>query len=427
MELLWIFVAFFASVFLGVPIVAAIALTTLLGYVLLDVPFLTFITRTFGGIDSTPLLTLPFYVLAGELMYRGRIIEMLIRFVDGLIGWVRGGFAYVNVLVSMIFSGPSGSTVSDTAAVGSVMIPAMIRKGYDPDFAVAVTVASSTMAPLIPPSILMIVYAHIANISIGQLFLAGVIPGLFVALTVMLFVWAVVRVRGYRAREGRRPLKEIARAFVMSFDVIALPVVVVMGIRLGLFTPTEAAIVCVWLVAFSTIVVRRTVKLRDLPSILLSAAASSGMVMIIIGLSTPLGDALSRMDFQQSVQTLLMSVSSNRWVILGLMLGFIVLLGTVVEGTAICIMFAGVFSALGASLGFDPIHFGVLMVFAMIISSITPPVAISLFVAVAIARTTMRAVEGLIWLFMPALLLALLLTILFPDLVLWLPRQSTGR
>jgi len=148
MELLWIFIAFFASVFLGVPIVAAIALTTLLGYVLLDVPFLAFITRTFGGIDSTPLLALPFYVLAGELMYRGRIIEMLIRFVDGLIGWVRGGFAYVNVLVSMIFSGTSGSTVSDTAAVGSVMIPAMIRKGYDPDFAVAVTVASSTMAPL---------------------------------------------------------------------------------------------------------------------------------------------------------------------------------------------------------------------------------------------------------------------------------------
>ncbi|MFM7659939.1 MAG: TRAP transporter large permease [Betaproteobacteria bacterium] len=427
MELLWIFTAFFASVFLGVSIVAAIAATTLLGYALLDVPFLTFITRTFGGIDSTPLLTLPFYVLAGELMYRGRIIEMLIRFVDGLIGWVRGGLAYVNVLVSLIFSGPSGSTVSDTAAVGSVMIPAMIHKGYHPDFAVAVTVASSTMAPLIPPSILMIVYAHIANISIGQLFLAGVVPGLFVALTVIAFVWMVVRLRGYQAREGRQPWREIGRAFLLSFDVIALPLVVVLGIRVGLFTPTEAAIVCVWLVAFSTIVVRRTVKLRDLPSILLSAAASSAMVMIVIGLSTPLGDALSRMEFQSSVQSLLMSVSTNRWVILALMLGFIVLLGTVVEGTAICIMFAGLFSALGAKLGFDPIHFGVLMVFAMIISSITPPVAISLFVAVAIARTTMRQVEGLVWLFMPALLLALLLTMLFPDLVLWLPRQAAGR
>lgn len=427
MDLLILFAAFFASIFLGVTVTAAIALVTVIGFVLLDLPLLTLITRTFGGIDSTPLLTLPFYVLAGELMYRGGIIEMLIRFVDGLIGWVRGGLAYVNVLVSLIFSGPSGSTVSDTAAVGAVMIPAMIKKGYDADFAVAVTVASSTMAPLIPPSILMIVYAHIAQISVGQLFLAGVVPGLLVAICVIAFVWVVVRVRGYQAREARRPWREIGKAFLLSFDVIVLPLVVVLGIRFGLFTPTEAAIVCVWLVAFSTMVIRRTVKLPDIPGILLSAATSSAMVMIIIGLSTPLGDALSRMNFQDSVQAYLLSFSTDRWVILSLVLGFIVLLGTVVEGTAICIMFASVFSALGTSLGFDPIHFGVLMVFAMIISSITPPVAISLFVAVAIAKTSMRKVEGLIWLFMPALLLALLLTVLFPDLVLWLPRHSIGR
>ncbi|NDD11510.1 MAG: TRAP transporter large permease [Betaproteobacteria bacterium] len=427
MDLLILFAAFFGSIFLGLTVTAAIALVTVVGFGLLDVPLLTLITRTFGGIDSTPLLTLPFYVLAGELMYRGGIIEMLIRFVDGLIGWVRGGLAYVNVLVSLIFSGPSGSTVSDTAAVGAVMIPAMIKKGYDADFAVAVTVASSTMAPLIPPSILMIVYAHIAHVSIGQLFLAGVVPGLFVAICVIAFVWIVVRVRGYQAQEARRPWRETGKALLLSFDVIVLPLVVVLGIRFGLFTPTEAAIVCVWLVAFSTIVIRRTVKLRDIPGILLSAAASSAMVMIIIGLSTPLGDALSRMNFQDSVLAYLLSFSTDRWVILSLVLAFIVLLGTVVEGTAICIMFASVFSALGTSLGFDPIHFGVLMVFAMIISSITPPVAISLFVAVAIAKISVRKVEGLIWLFMPALLFALLLTVLFPELVLWLPRHSIGR
>lgn len=427
MELLVIFVAFFASIFLGVTVTAAIALTTVLAFGLLDVPLLAFITRTFGGIDSTPLLTLPFYILAGELMYRGGIIAMLINFVDGLVGWVRGGLAYVNVLVSLIFSGPSGSTVSDTAAVGAVMIPAMVRKGYDADFAVAVTVASSTMAPLIPPSILMIVYAHIAHISIGQLFLAGVVPGFFVAICVIAFVAIVVRIRGYQARETRRSWREITRAFLLSFDVIALPAIVVLGIRFGFFTPTEAAIVCVWLVAFSTMAIRRTVRVKDLPGILLSSAASSAMVMIIIGLSTPLGDALSRLSFQESIQSMLLSVSDNRWIILSLMLGFIVLLGTVVEGTAICIMFAGVFSALGVKLGFDPIHFGVLMVFAMVISSITPPVAISLFVAVAIARITMRQVEGLIWAFIPALLIALLLTVLFPDLVLWLPRQAAVR
>lgn len=422
MELLIVFASFFALIFLGVSIAAAIGISAVIGLVLLDVPMLSFVSRTFGGIDSTPLLTIPFFVLAGELMYRGGVIDDLVDFADAVVGWIRGGLAYVNILVSLMFSGPSGSTVSDTAAVGSVMIPSMVKRGFDRDFAVAVTVMASTMAPMIPPSTLMIVYAHIAEVSIGQMFMGGVIPGLIIAVSITAFVYITIRVRGYDFRRARPPVREMAVRFVRSIDVLLLPFAVVLGIRFGLVTPTESAILCVLLVGISTLTIRRTIRLRQLPDILLRSAAASGMVMVIIALSTPLGDILSRMNFQDIVQGLLFSVSTNAWVVFALMIGFVVLLGTVVEATAICIMFAGTFSAIGIQLGFDPIHFGVVMIFAMIIASVTPPVAISLFVAIAIARTSMREVEGLIWKFMPALLLALAVTAVVPSVVLVLAK-----
>jgi C4-dicarboxylate transporter DctM subunit len=421
-ELLIVFVAFFTLIFIGVSIAAAIGASAALGLVLLDVPMLSFVSRTFGGIDSTPLLTLPFFVLAGELMYRGGVIDDLVEFADAVVGWIRGGLAYVNILVSLMFSGPSGSTVSDTAAVGSVMIPSMVKRGFDRDFAVVVTVMASTMAPMIPPSTLMIVYAHIAEVSIGQMFMGGVIPGLIIALAITAFVFITIRVRRYDFRRARPPVRDMVVRFVRSIDVLLLPFAVVLGIRFGLVTPTESAILCVLLVALSTLAIRRTIRLRQLPDILLSSAVSSGMVMVIIALSTPFGDILSRMNFQDMVQGLLFSVSTNAWVVFSLMIAFVVVLGTVVEATAICIMFAGTFSAIGAQLGFDPIHFGVVMIFAMIIASVTPPVAISLFVAIAIARTTMREVEGLIWKFMPALIVALAITAAVPGVVLVLAK-----
>lgn len=422
MELLIVFLAFFVLIFAGVSIAAAIGASAALGLLLLDVPMLSFVSRTFGGIDSTPLLTLPFFVLAGELMYRGGVIDDLVDFADAVVGWIRGGLAYVNILVSLMFSGPSGSTVSDTAAVGSVMIPSMVKRGFDRDFAVVVTVMASTMAPMIPPSTLMIVYAHIAEVSIGQMFMGGVIPGLIIAVAITAFVFITIRVRGYDFRRERPPVKEMAVRFVRSIDVLLLPLAVVLGIRFGIVTPTESAILCVLLVAASTLAIRRSIRLQQLPGILLSSAVSSGMVMIIIALSTPFGDILSRMNFQDTVQGLLFSVSTNAWVVFSLMIAFVVVLGTVVEATAICIMFAGTFSAIGAQLGFDPIHFGVVMIFAMIIASVTPPVAISLFVAIAIARTSMREVEGLIWKFMPALIIALAVTAMVPGVVLVLAR-----
>lgn len=421
MDLLLVFGFFIGLIAIGVPISAAIGLGALCGMVVNGIPFEHLVTKTFGGIDSTALLTVPFFILAGELMNRGGVILDLVRFVDSLVGWVRGGLAYVNIISSMVFSGISGSTVSDTSAIGSVMIPAMRKKGFDADFSVAVTVAASTMGPIIPPSILMIVYAHIAQVSIGQMFLGGVVPGLLIGVILSVMVFFVCRKRKYEFRAERPTARGIALSFVRSLDVLALPLVVIGGILGGIFTATEAAVVAVVYGIVFVVFVRRSLKLSDLPRILVTSAGTSAMVMIIIALAAPFGDILSRLHFQDAVTGVFFAVSSDRYVILAMIIVFILILGCFVEATAMCIMFGGVLAAIGQQLGFHPVHFGVVIVFAMIIGSVTPPVAISLFVGLAIAKVSMREVAGMIWTFLPALFLALILTAAIPGVVMWLP------
>ncbi len=421
MDLLIVFGFFAGLILLGVPIAGAIGLGALCGMIVNDIPFEHLVTKTFGGIDSTALLTVPFFILAGELMNRGGVILDLVRFVDSLVGWMRGGLAYVNILSSMVFSGISGSTVSDTSAIGSVMIPAMKRKGFDTDFSVAVTVAASTMGPIIPPSILMIVYAHIAQVSIGQMFLGGVLPGLLIAAILSVMVFLVCRKRKYEFRAGRPTPRGIARSFVRSLDVLALPLIVIGGILGGIFTATEAAVVAVVYGIVFVVFVRRSLKLSDIPHILVTSAGTSAMVMIIIALAAPFGDILSRLHFQDAVTGMFFAISNDRYVVLAMILTFILILGCFVEATAMCIMFGGVLAAIGNQLGFHPVHFGIMVVFAMIIGSVTPPVAISLFVGLAIAKASMRDVAGMIWTFLPALFLALALTAAIPAIVMWLP------
>lgn len=421
MDLALVFGFFILLIILGIPIAVAIGLGSVAGMALTGIHFNHLVTKTFGGVDSTALLAVPFFILAGEIMNHGGVILDLVRFVDGVIGWVRGGLAYVNILASMIFSGISGSTVADTSAIGSVLIPAMEQKGYHKDFSVAVTVAASTMGPIIPPSILMVVYAHITHVSVGQMFLGGVFPGVTIAVILSVMVFFVCRYRGYAFRELRPSLGEVIRAFGRSLPVLALPVIIVGGILGGVFTATEASAVAVVYGLVFTVLVRRSLKVLDLPRIVLQAAGTSAVVMLIMALAAPFGDLLSRLHFQDAVTGLFFSISPRPAVVVSLILFFILILGCFVEATAIAIMFAGTFAAMGQQLGYHPVHFGVVMVFAMIIGSVTPPVAISLYVGLAIAKISMREVMGMIWAFIPALVLALVLTSAFPQLVLWLP------
>ena len=421
MDLGLVFGFFILLIVIGVPIAVAIGLGAVAGMALTGIHYSHLITKTFGGVDSTALLAVPFFILAGEIMNHGGVILDLVRFIDGVVGWVRGGLAYVNILASMIFSGISGSTVADTSAIGSVLIPAMEQKGYHKDFSVAVTVAASTMGPIIPPSILMVVYAHITNVSVGQMFLGGVFPGIVIGVILGAMVFFVCRHRGYTFTERRPGAIEAGRAFLRAIPVFVLPLVIIGGILGGIFTATEASVVAVIYGLAFTLLIRRSLHVTDLPRIVLTSAGTSAVVMLIIALAAPFGDLLSRLHFQDAITGLFFSVSSRPFVVVSFILLFVLILGCFVEATAIAIMFAGTFSAIGQQLGFHPVHFGVVMVFAMIIGSITPPVAISLYVGLAIAKISMREVMGMIWTFIPALVVALILTVAIPQLVLWLP------
>ena len=421
MDLGLVFGFFILLIVIGMPIAVAIGLGAVAGMALTGIHYSHLITKTFGGVDSTALLAVPFFILAGEIMNHGGVILDLVRFIDGVVGWVRGGLAYVNILASMIFSGISGSTVADTSAIGSVLIPAMEQKGYHKDFSVAVTVAASTMGPIIPPSILMVVYAHITHVSVGQMFLGGVFPGIVIGVILGAMVFFVCRHRGYTFTERRPGAIEAGRAFLRAIPVLALPLVIIGGILGGIFTATEASVVAVIYGLAFTLIIRRSLHVTDLPRIVLTSAGTSAVVMLIIALAAPFGDLLSRLHFQDAITGLFFSVSSRPIVVVSFILLFILILGCFVEATAIAIMFAGTFSAIGQQLGFHPVHFGVVMVFAMIIGSVTPPVAISLYVGLAIAKISMREVMGMIWTFIPALVVALILTAAIPQLVLWLP------
>jgi len=422
MELGLVFGFFCLLLLIGTPIALAIGLSALTGMVLTNIQPTHLITKMFGGVDSTALLAVPFFILAGEIMSRSGIIRDLVDLVDAIVGRVRGGLAYVNIIASMIFSGVSGSTVADTSAIGAVLIPAMTAKGFHKDFSVSVTVAASTMGPIIPPSILMVIYAHIANISVGRMFLGGVLPGVTIAAILSVMVFTVCRQRGYYFQSVGAGGWEILLRFARSIGILCLPILIVGGIISGLFTATEASVVAVVYSLLLSVLVRRSLGVGELPELLLRSAGTSAIVMIIMSVAAPFGDILSRLHFQDAVVYLLYGISSRPGVILLVILLFLLVLGCFVEATAMTIMFAGTFAAIGQQLGYDPVHFRVTMIFAMIIGSVTPPVAISLYVGIAIARVSMEEVMRMIWTFIPALIVALLLTAYIPNLVLFIPR-----
>lgn len=421
MELAIVFGAFCVFVAIGAPIALGMGFSALAAMILTDIPPTHLITKMFGGVDSTALLAIPFFVLAGEIMSKAGIIRDLVELIDSIVGRVRGGLAYVNIVASMIFSGISGSTVTDTSAIGGVLIPAMTEKGYDKDFSVAVTVAASTMGPIIPPSILMIIYGHIANVSVGRMFLGGILPGLVIAGILSAMVFMVCRQRGYFFQEAPSSGREILIRLVRSLGVLCLPILIVGGIVLGIFTATEASVVAVVYSLLYSVLVRRSLRFRNMPDLLLRSAETSAIVLIIISVAASFGEILSRLHFQDAVGSLLFGISSRPSVILLLILLFLLILGCFVEATAMAIMFGGTFAAIGQQLGYDPVHLGVVMVFAMIIGSVTPPVAVSLYVGLAIARISMREVMRMVWTFIPALVVALLITAFFPKLVLFIP------
>ena len=421
--------AFFILLILGVPIAFAIGAATFVP-LLFDgrLPFTLVITRMFGGMDSFPLMAIPFFVLTGTLASACNLVDRIMQLASFLVGRMRAGLAQVDVVTSMLFGGVSGSAVADCAATAGILIPSMTNKGYPASYAVGVCATSSTIGALIPPSSPMIIYGFLTGVSTGQLFLAGALPGILVGVLLM-FTAYIVSIRGGFGRNDdapRRTLQGLVVAVRESAPALTIPFIIIGGIVGGAFTPTEAGIVASVAVLVIGHFFSGGFTVRKLRQAVMGAALTTSMVMLILAASTVFANLLTRAQFQSHTVELLSLITTVPAFQLFLVVVLLLILGCFIDGTAILIMFAAPLYGVGQALGYDPLQFGTIVVMCCLIGGVTPPVGTLMFISAAVARIGISEASRGIFPFFLALCLALLLVALFPPLTTLLPRALLG-
>ena len=428
--LIGLFVALLLLLFGGAPVLLAIGIAGLLGMFLSPgVVMAIFPQKMFAMLDSFSLLAMPFFILAGELMSRGGISNRMVAFSETVVGHLRGGLGHASVVGSMIFAGVSGSSVADTSAIGSILIPSMKERGYKPGFAASLLAAAGTIGPIIPPSMTMIIYGSMTGTSIGGLFLSGVIPGIIIGI----FLMATIYIHSFfpqfpelRVTTGKFSFTRMVKALGQVWSALLAPVIILGGILSGVFTATEAGVVACWYAFFVSFVLYKSLKLRDLPKILLDAAIVTTTVVGIISVAGAFGWLLSYLDFNVIVLNLLKSVSNDRNVILLLLLGVIFIMGMFIESLAVLIILIPVCMHVTKAFGFDQFHFGLLMTIATQIGAVTPPVAVLLFVATSIAGCKYDETIRYCYPFIAALVFVMLLVAFVPWTATYIPHRFLG-
>jgi tripartite ATP-independent transporter DctM subunit len=421
-----IVIVFTVLTMLSVPIAVSSGLAVAIGLAFFSrFPLVAMFQNMVTGIDNFVLVAIPLFILTGNLMNAGGITDRIFTFVRRLVGHVSGGLAHANVGASVIFSGMSGSAVADAGGLGAVEIKAMRDQGYPPDFAAAVTAASSTIGPIIPPSIPFIIYGAIAEVSVGRLFVAGFVPGVALALSMVVMIVVLDRIYHF-PRDPRASLREVLRAGGRAALAMLTPVIILTGLLGGVFTPTEAGAIAVAYAFVISFFVYRTIGLRDLPRILVESMITTAIVTFIISNVTPLswvlvmeraGDA-----FVAFVQAHITSVAM---VLLAINI-LLLLMGAVIEAGAVLILMTPILLPLMISLGVDPVHFGVIIVLNLMIGVATPPIGMSLFVVSHVARTPVESVMRAVLPFLIPLIIVLLLVTYVPSLSLFLPSLVFG-
>jgi tripartite ATP-independent transporter DctM subunit len=381
--------------------------------------------RMFAAVDSFPLLAVPTFILAGEVMNSGGLTRRIVEFARVLVGHIAGGLGHVTVLANVIVSGISGSALAEAAGIGSVMIEAMKKQGFSPAFAGSLNAAASTIGPLIPPSIPLVIYAVMASVSAGKMLLAGFAPGVLVAIALMVYVYFVSKRRGYPVSE-RASWADVWRATRSAFLALLTPIIIIWGIVGGVFTPTEAAAATVVYALFISLFVYRDMRFRDLPGIFRNSAKTTAVVGFIIATANLVSYVLTRERVPQMLSEALLSVSDERWVILLLINVLLLALGCFMEGLAIMLLTVPVLLPLVMQLGVDPVHFGVIVVMNLMIGLIHPPFGMALFVVAKVGDIPYRELAWAIWPFVIPLLGVLLVCTYWPWIVMVLPNLLLG-
>lgn len=415
-------VAFIVLLVVGIPIAIALGGTSLVYLFLKGGLSPTLLVQTtFAGMASFPLLAIPLFMLAGALMNESGITRDLVRFARLLLGHISGGLGLATILACAIFAAISGSAVATVVAIGAVMIPAMKDAGYEDDVSAAVTATASCMGPVIPPSIPFIIYGVIANVSIGALFLAGVVPGIMLGLGLMVYIFLVARRRGYPL-ESRPGFREVAVAACRAVPALLMPIIVLGGILGGVFTPTEAAGIAAAYAFLVGSLVYRGIKLSRLPALLLQAGLETAMVMLLLGLSEPFAWVVAVEQLPQRLLELLAAVGQSPLVVLLLVNIALILIGIPLETAPALTIVTPVLAPLALKMGIDPIHLGAVVVFNLVLGLVTPPVGAVLFSVCGISGISLERLSRAVWVPFIIGLAVLLLITLFPPLTTTLPR-----
>ena len=415
-------VVFVGAMFLGVPIAFAMLVSSLFFIILDRGSDLIIVPQQIqDGLNSFPFLAIPFFVLAGNLMAEAGVIRRFVQLAQVLIGHIRGGLAHAVVLSGAMLSGVSGSGTADAAALGSTMIPALEKNGYKKDFAVALCAFSGALGPILPPSIFLIIYGAMGNVSIGKLFLAGIVPGILMIIVLMITSHIVITRQGYGHQLPRSTLPQVGRAFKEAALDLLLPIGIIGGIRYGIFTPTEAGSIAVIYVLLLGLFVHRTLTIRQVISASRETIQVLGAVMLLIAMATIVNYILALFQVSDRLAETMLAVSSNPIIFLLLTNLLIIFLGSIIEDTAVLILMTPLLVPLLGDFGIDPVHFGMVICLNLTIGLVAPPVGLAMFVTCSIGQISIERFVKAGWPFLVALFLLLLVVIVFPSLSLWLP------
>ncbi|WP_028584552.1 TRAP transporter large permease [Desulfogranum mediterraneum] len=407
---------------LSVPIGVAIGLSVVVGMTASDMlPYEFLIQKMVTSLDVFPLMAVPFFIMAGEIMQKGSMAHRLLAISRALVGHLTGGMAHISVLTSMFYGSLSGSAPATVAAVGGIMIPAMKKEGYSTSFSTAVNTAAGCLGVIIPPSVPLIIYGTTAGVSVGDLFIAGIIPGLFVGLALMICSYILARKYGFTGSGSRAPFKEILVAFRDALPALMVPIIVLGGIYGGLTTPTEAGVIAVVYSLIAEGIFLRTLSWQKVIDVFKGTALTTASIFLVVATATALGQILLFYNLPNMLVEILVGISDNKYILLPIILLFLIVMGTFMDALANILILTPLLLPVVRHLGIDPIQFGIVMIVTSSMGFLTPPVGVNLFVGCSIANISIERLSLAVMPFLLTMVLALLALTFIPQIALWLP------